>query len=78
MESYEIDSGTEKNDTEEGNVPQQFYGPPNNCVDLSKLGYTLNGYYLVNGSKNSSNIEIVLCRFQLPPGVNESNTSTVL
>ena len=60
------------NDNEDENVPKPFYGPPGNCVDLAKLGYTLNGYYLVNGSKSSSNIEVVLCRFQLPSGVNES------
>jgi len=66
--------GKEKNDTEgEENVTKPFYGPPSNCTDLAKLGYTLNGYYLVNGSKSSSNIEVVLCRFQLPLGVNESN-----
>jgi len=70
--SFHQTSGNEKNDTEEGNAQKPFYGPPSNCVDLSKLGYTLNGYYLVNGSKSSNNIEIVLCRFQLPPGVNES------
>jgi len=70
-------SGKQKNDTEEEeNVPKPFYGPASNCVDLSKLGYTLNGYYLVNGSKSSSSIEVVLCRFQLPsPGVNNSNFS---
>ena len=67
-------SGKEKNDTEEEqNVPKPFYGPPGNCTDLSKLGYTLNGYYLVNGSKSSSSIEVVLCRFQVPSGVNQSN-----
>jgi len=63
----------EKNETEEENVLKPFYGPPSNCVELAKLGYTLNGYYLVNGSKSSSSIELVLCLFQLPPGVNESN-----
>lgn len=26
---------------------KQFYGPPTGCFDLSRLGYTLNGYYLV-------------------------------
>ena len=24
-----------------------FYGPPTNCSDLSRLGYTLNGYWLL-------------------------------
>ena len=75
--SFYETSGNEKNDTEEGNVPKPFFGPPGNCADLSKLGYTLNGYYLVNGSNSSNNIEIVLCRFQLPPGVNGSNIITL-
>jgi len=66
-------SGNEKTETEEEHVAKPFFGPPNNCVELAKLGYTLNGYYLVNASKISSKIEVVLCRFQLPSGVNESN-----
>ena len=67
-------SGRDKNDTGQENIPKLFYGPPGNCADLSKLGYTLNGYYLVNGSKNSNIIEVVLCKFQLPsPGDNNSN-----
>ena len=66
-------SGKERNDTdEEQNVSKPFYGPPSNCADLAKLGYTLNGYFLVNGSKITKSIEVVLCRFQFPPGVNES------
>jgi len=71
--SFHETSGNEKNDIEEENVPKPFYGPPGNCGELAKIGYTLNGYYLVNGSKSSSSIEIILCQFQLPPGVNESN-----
>ncbi len=35
------------------------------------LGYTLNGYYLVNASHSSGTIEVVLCRFQLSPINNE-------
>ncbi len=66
-------SGKEKNDAEDENVAKSFYGPPSNCIELAKLGYTLNGYYLANGSKSSNSIEIILCRFQLPSGVNESN-----
>jgi len=52
---------------------QRYYGPPNNCSDLGKLGYTLNGYYLANAVKNTSQIEMLLCRFKLKPGDNESN-----
>jgi len=65
-------SGREKNSTGGQNVPKPFYGPPTNCSDLGKLGYTLNGYYLVNGAKIQNQIEVVLCRFQLAPGENES------
>lgn len=61
-------------ETEEQNTVQRFYGPPCNCGELGKLGYTLNGFYLVNGSTNSMQIGIVLCRFKLPPGENESNS----
>ncbi len=60
-----------------------FYGPATGCNDLGKLGYTLNGYYLVHGkekqsSDSSSNIisqiEVVECRFrQKPKTGNQSN-----
>ena len=53
-------SGKEKNDSE---VVERFYGPPNSCTELNKLGYTLNGYYLVNGSASSHHIEFALCKF---------------
>ncbi len=47
-----------------------FYGPPANCSDLAQLGYTLNGYYLVNtdGVQNPKQIEAVYCAFQQPEG----------
>jgi len=46
----------------------RFYGPASNCNELGRLGYTLNGYYLVKGKDEpiSNNIEAVLCQFQLP------------
>ncbi len=31
------------------------------------LGYTLNGFYIVNGKDNSGRFEVVLCQFSLPP-----------
>jgi len=45
---------------------KRFYGPPASCDDLQKLGYTLNGFYLVNGEGllNKNGFEIVLCRFE--------------
>ena len=40
----------EDDDTTKKPLPLKFYGPPTNCSDLSRLGYTLNGYYLVRNS----------------------------
>jgi len=34
-----------KNSTDDVPLPPKFYGPPHNCSELSKLGYTLNGFY---------------------------------
>ena len=63
-------SGKEKNITDDEEY-RPFYSPPANCAELEKIGYTLNGYYLVNnGSENSNQVEVVLCRFKLPPGNN--------
>ena len=47
---------------------QLFYGPASNCEELGRLGYTLNGYYLVKGKdeSNSNSVEAVLCQFKLP------------
>ncbi len=49
-----------------GDEKQKFYGPAYNCDDLGKLGYTLNGYYIVNSYENVTNTkrEVVLCRFK--------------
>ena len=67
-------SGKETNLTEEENSSRPFYGPPTNCIELGKLGFTLNGYYLVQESNNGGQLEVILCRFQLPPlKDNESN-----
>ena len=66
-------SGKQQNDTNEvKNSVKRFYGLPSNCSDLGRLGYTLNGFYLVNGT-NNRNIEIVLCRFQQPARKNDGN-----
>jgi len=48
----------------------RFFGPPTNCSELSKLGYTLNGYYHVK-SENIDDInlvETVYCSFKQPDG----------
>jgi len=48
---------------------QPFYGPPTNCYELGKLGYTLNGYYLVKGNfflSNTGKVVVVYCNFKQP------------
>jgi len=71
-------SGKEKNETDADDESNfRFYGPATGCNDLGRLGYTLNGFYLVqereNKSTNSSigsdnrQIEIVECRFRHNP-----------
>jgi len=63
-----------RNDTDRP-LPRRFYGPPTNCTELSFLGYTLNGYYLVktvnnntNLSADTFNLETVYCAFKQPDG----------
>jgi len=68
-----------KNRFEESNILNEhqktgiFYGPPTNCSDLSRLGYTLNGYYLVKRVTDTSNseainLETVYCAFKQSEG----------
>ncbi len=68
-------SGRKKNETENENITDtRFYGPASNCDELAKLGYTLNGYYWVDGykdQKNVSEIEMISCRFKQPYGSKE-------
>lgn len=47
-----------------------FDGLPTNCVELQKLGHTLNGFYLVNeeGAPNKHEFEIAFCRFEQTNG----------
>ena len=63
-------SGREKEEYGEARaIENRFLGPPTSCSDMRKLGYTLNGYYLVNGIKDDFNrgkVKVVYCRFQLP------------
>ena len=68
-------SGEEKNKTGIRNAAEsRFYGPATSCDELGKLGYTLNGLYLVD-CKDKSNIrgriEAILCRFKQPNGSKE-------
>lgn len=69
--------GERKNSTDKPAV-RRFYGPPINCSELSELGYTLNGFYLVKSkSENNSiisnkdgsgqmQVEVVYCTFKHP------------
>ena len=67
MKNYIYFSGNDEEiDTE---TVERFYGPPKSCSELKKLGYTLNGYYLV---KSNHNIEISLCKFHEPLEPTES------
>ena len=62
----------EKNVTNNGETPEQeFEGPPTSCKTLAKLGYTLNGFYLIKGINDGSyvgdkgsKIKMVYCRFK--------------
>jgi len=66
----------EDDDTTKKPPPRKFYGPPTNCSDLSRLGYTLNGYYLVRNSYTDTmtnnhfnstyinNVDTVYCAFK--------------
>lgn len=70
-------SGKEKNQTDGEDIADtRFYGPPTNCDELSKLGYTLNGYYWVNssGQSNNSFMEVISCRFKKPKGSKEGKS----
>lgn len=62
----------QNNDTDYTKPVRKFYGPPTNCSDLQQLGYTLNGFYLVNkteanffdGDGIGHQIETVFCAFK--------------
>ena len=58
----------DKKEKEKSSVGTRFYGPASNCKELGKLGYTLNGFYLVKGKgeSGSNSVEAVLCQFKLP------------
>ena len=58
-------------------IQQPFFGPATNCSELSKLGYTLNGFYLVktkvsptaNTTDNIvTKLDTVYCSFKQPEG----------
>lgn len=56
-------------------IAKEFDGPPTSCDDLSTLGYTLNGHYLVNEknvSENQHKVEMISSLFKKPTGIEES------
>ncbi len=62
---FGLSGGKKKNKTDEETV-QRFNGNPNNCKDMLKLDYTLNGFYIVNLSHTSERFGVVFCQFKLP------------
>ena len=66
-----VDRKKSNSTTDEYPIPK-FYGPATNCSELSLLGYTLNGYYLVKPVSNASydskttSLETVYCSFKQP------------
>ena len=45
---------------------------------MGKLGYTLNGFYFVNGSDNLERFGVIFCQFKPPPAqVNKSKSRYV-
>ncbi len=61
-----------KNETEQQKqMNRRRYEQPTNCSDLSILGYTLNGFYLVKSNNNASTtikLETVYCAFKQVEG----------
>jgi len=78
-----------KNETDQ-QYHNRFYGPPTNCYDLTRLGYTLNGYYLVkpnntettiiNNSGNGKNTKLrtIFCAFKQEGIFDESRVENVV
>lgn len=58
---------------EDETIGRKFYGPPTSCNELSMLGYTLNGFYVVEKknqahkeTNRSKKIEVIYCQFHQP------------
>ena len=63
------EKGDKNNKQEQINL--SFYGPATDCDELGKLGFTLNGHYLVKSKgqeleSSRGNIDVVYCLFQQP------------
>lgn len=75
---FQLLYGTDKKNQTNNQQIKRFYGPPTNCSDLTKLGYTLNGFYVVRpinyGSNIEAKLETIFCAFKQPEGTfNSSN-----
>jgi len=69
-----IHSKNEKNGSKNQNVTdKRFYGPASSCAEISKLGYTLNGYYLIKNKNTTKNdlLEVLGCRFKHSSGAKD-------
>ena len=66
MRNVSYFSRRSNNTADEVDDSKRFFGPPTNCSDLAKLGYTLNGYYMTSNINNEGSIEVVYCRFRQP------------
>ena len=76
---YLYHSGEEEKKTRNQNTAEsRFYGPATSCDELGKLGYTLNGLYLVDCKDKPSKdrLEVIICRFKQPNGSKEGNGKT--
>ena len=49
------------------NKTKRFYGLATSCNELGKLGYTLNGLYLVDCKDQSK--KSIYCQFKQPNGI---------
>jgi len=58
----------DKNKLADEQITKKLQNNPTNCNDMGKLGYTLNGFYIVNGGDNIERFGVVLCQFKLPLG----------
>ena len=69
-------SRKEKDGTENDIIEdKRFYGPAYSCAQISELGYTLNGYYLVKIENQTriNQVEVLDCRFKHINGYKRGN-----
>ena len=71
---------SEKNN-KDGERNHRFFGPAANCDELGLIGYTLNGYYFVKKTTDSTkkgSIGIVYCQFQQLDDQKQSKIKTII